>query len=265
MPIAFQSRGPVDAPEAPVLLLLHSLGWDHTMWDPQIDAWSREFRVVSVDLRGHGQSSTAKSSTEESHRHRRPTTLADLAGDALEVLDSLGVDTFSVCGLSLGGQVALWLAAHHPTRVRRLVACATGARIGDAAGWNARIEKVRADGLQSIAGLVLERFFSPSFLAAGGLGIGSARVALFGVSDEGYIACCEALRDADLRADLGNIRAPTLLLAGGADVSTPPAVLAELQRGIAGASLVEFNEAGHILTREFPEETTTLIAAHVRG
>lgn len=244
----------VDGPDdLPALLLLHSLGWSGAMWDPQADRWAHSHRVVRVDLRGHGASPAPAG----------PYTVTELAEDAVAVMDRLGVERFSVCGLSLGGQVALHIAATHPERVERVVACATAAKLGTEDGWRARAATVRENGLASIADMVMERFFSDTFRAREQAEIAAAKAALLEGSDEGYAGCCEALGTSDLGAELGAIRAPTLLIAGEADVSTPPADLEDLERAIEGASLLVIPGAGHILNREAPEQVTDAVLAHL--
>ncbi len=239
--------------EQPPLLLLHSLGWDGSMWDPQAPEWAQGYRVVCVDLRGHGRSPDPSG----------PYTVADLAADAVAVMDALGIRRFSVCGLSLGGQVALAIAATHPERVERLVACATAARLGTQAGWRERAAAVRAHGLEHIADLVMERFFSDGFRASEPGVVAEARAALLQGSAEGYASCCEALATADLRGSLGAIRAPTLLVAGEADVSTPPTGMAALERAIEDSALLVIPGAGHILNRESPDRVTAAIFDHL--
>lgn len=240
---------------APALLLLHSLGWDGSMWDPQASEWAHGYRVVRVDLRGHGGSPHPSG----------PYSVAGLAADAVAVMDALEIQRFSVCGLSLGGQVALELAARHPERVDRLVACATAPRLGTEAGWRERAAKVRSEGLESIADLVMERFFSDGFRASHAEAVAEGRAALLRASAVGYAGCCEALGTADLTKALGAIRAPTLLIAGEADVSTPPTAMAPMSQAIADATLLVIPGAGHILNREAPDRVTAAVFDHLDG
>jgi 3-oxoadipate enol-lactonase len=145
--IAFCEHGRSDAPP---LLLLNSLGTDWRMWEPQVAALGDRVRIVRCDFRGHGRSETGSA----------PRDLARLGEDVLAVCAALGVERTHVCGLSLGGLVAQWLAIHHPQRVMRLVLANTAARIGSTAGWQSRIEAVQRGGMQSIRELVLARFLS---------------------------------------------------------------------------------------------------------
>lgn len=243
----------VDGPEdGQPLVLLHSLGCDHTMWDPQVAALSAERRILRVDLRGHGSSPVPAP----------PYTLAELADDVLRVADEAGLDRLDLAGISLGGQVALAIAARLPDRVRRLVAGATALRIGTPDGWDARIAAVREGGLEGLTGLALGRFFAPGF---DGPAVDATRRVLLATAPSGYIGCCTALRDADLTEEARAITAPTLLLAGGADVSTPPTDLQDIADVVPGARIEVLPEVGHLLNLEAPDVVTDLIEAHLRG
>src|SRR3954469_20197225 len=150
--LAYQLDGPADAP---MLLLSNSLGTDLRMWEPQVAALASELRLLRYDTRGHGQADAPPG----------PYTLERLGLDALALLDGLGIERAHVCGLSLGGLTALWLAIHHPDRVDRAVFANTAARIGLAETWSARIAAVEAGGMAAIRDAVLTRFLSADFRA----------------------------------------------------------------------------------------------------
>jgi 3-oxoadipate enol-lactonase len=102
----------VEGPEnAPVLMLSNSLGTNLHMWDDQVPAWSRHFRLVRYDRRGHGHSSVPKG----------PYPMERLGRDVLAVIDALGIAKINWCGLSMGGMVGQWLGANAPARVDKLV------------------------------------------------------------------------------------------------------------------------------------------------
>lgn len=240
--------------QAKAVLLAHSLGTDHRLWDAQAALLRERFRVVRYDARGHGRSPPRPG----------PGTLADLAGDALELADRLGIERFHVCGLSIGGQVAQWLAIHAPARVDRLVIANSGAKIGSAEIWDARIAAVRAGGVAAVADGVVERWLTARFRAAAPEVAARARGWLLAVSPQGYIAGSEAVRDADLRDAVAGITAPTLIICGTHDVATPPADARFLAQHIRGARLVELDSA-HIgnleAEREFNEALFTFLNA----
>ncbi|MEO1231094.1 MAG: 3-oxoadipate enol-lactonase [Myxococcota bacterium] len=237
------------AETAPPLVLLHSLGLDSSMWTAQAEAWARTHRVICVDLPGHGRSQDVAC----------PETLAGLADIVLETIDHTLAGRFDLCGLSLGGQIALYLAAHAPKRVRRLVACATAAKIGTAESWNERAAAVRTGGLEKIADMALERFFSPSFRTQAPDTYAGARATLLAVDSGAYLACCAAIRDADLRPVVPSIAAPTLVLAGEVDVSTPPAVMGELARRLPDAEFEVLPGVGHIFALESAREVSSRV------
>jgi 3-oxoadipate enol-lactonase len=206
----------VDGPaDAPVLLLSNAVGSTSALWDAQMPAFTRDFRVVRYHTRGHPQSELVSGAY----------TLRDLGEDAVRVLDAVGATRAHVCGSSLGGLTAMWLGLHASARVDRLVFANTAARIGSAESWQQRIDLVRAQGLSSLVETAPTRWFTDSYRAnsANADTIAAAQAMLASCSPEGYIACCAALRDADLRDDIANIAAPVLVINGTDDPSTPPA------------------------------------------
>ncbi len=197
----------VDGPEtAPALVLLNSLGSDLRMWDQQVDVLAANVRVVRYDIRGHGHSSVPGA----------PATIEQLGHDVLALLDQLRIERAMLCGISLGGLTALWLAAIHPERVERAVFANTAARIGSVESWSARIDAVRRGGMQAVREVVLARFLSAPFRAQHADVTRRVGDMLVATDPAGYAAVCAALRDADLRAVLPLIGAPSLILVGDA-------------------------------------------------
>lgn len=229
--IHWRADGPA---AAPALLFSNSLGSDLDLWQPQLDA-VRAYRVIRYDTRGHGRSSATPA----------PYTLDLLGQDAIAVLDAAGAVRADFVGISLGGLTGMWLGIHAPERVGKLVLANTGAKIGTTETWNQRIDAVRTQGLAAIADSVLARWFTPEFSAASAETVAEIRRTFVSTPAEGYLGCCEALRDCDLRDQLSGIRSPVLVVTGSSDLSTPPA-LGELVRSrIPGARLVELS-AAHI-------------------
>jgi 3-oxoadipate enol-lactonase len=218
-----------------LLVLAHSLGTDLALWDPQLKALEPGFRVLRYDIRGHGRTGLTPG----------PYTIAQLGQDVLGLLDALGAERAHFCGLSIGGQIGIWLGARAKRRVDRLALCNTAARIGTREGWDARIEAVRRDGLAGLAPGVLERWFTAAFRARAPESVAAAARMLAATPPDGYAACCAALRDADFHGALAEIEAPTLVIAGRHDSATPPSDGRSLAAGIAGAACVEL-DAAHI-------------------
>ncbi|MFA9444081.1 3-oxoadipate enol-lactonase [Egicoccus sp. AB-alg6-2] len=237
-------------PDAPPLLLINSLGTDLSMWDAQVPGWSPSHRLLRYDQRGHGTSSVPDG----------PYTVARLGRDALTVLDHHGVERADVCGISLGGLVALWLAAHVPERVRRVVLADTAAKVGTEDAWRARAATVREQGMDAVVDLVLGRFFSPTFRAGRAPALARVEQGLRRAAPEGYAASCEALATADLLAEAAAVRAPCLVVVGTADEATPPADAQALHAALPHAGYAELPGAGHLANLEQPEPFERLVA-----
>ncbi|HEY6003172.1 MAG TPA: 3-oxoadipate enol-lactonase [Anaeromyxobacter sp.] len=232
----------------PVLVLSHSLGTDHRLWDPQLPALAGRFRVLRYDLRGHGASSVSPA----------PFDVAALGRDVLSLLDRLGAAQFSFCGLSLGGMIGMWLGVNAPGRIRRLVLANTSARLAPPGGWDARIAAVEKGGMIAVAGAVLERWFTPGFRAERPAEVERIRAMLLATPPAGYAGACAAIRDMDQRSTLPAIRAPVLVVAGSADPATPPADGRFLAQAIPGARYVEL-PAAHLSNVEAAEPFTRAV------
>ncbi len=224
---------------APVLMFANSLGTDLDLWDGQLPEFAPLLRVLRFDMRGHGGSSAPPGDYR----------LEELAWDAVAVLDALGIAQAHLCGLSLGGLVAQMVALRHPERVASLVLCATACRIGDRAGWEERIALVRGGGMTAVAETIIARWFSERFRRDQPERVEAVMRMLLATPPSGYAGCCAAIRDADLCAELGAIRAPTLCLAGAWDPVTPPSCLEELAARIPNARM-EVLEAAHLINIE---------------
>jgi 3-oxoadipate enol-lactonase len=233
---------------APWLLLLNSLGTDLAMWDHQVETWRATHRLLRFDQRGHGRSASAP-----------PYTVERFGRDALAVLDAHEVESTDVCGVSLGGLVALWLAGTAPARVRRAVFADTAARVGTEETWRTRAETVRAAGMGAITDLVLERFFSPAFRASGHPAVGRVERTLLNASIEGYSGSCDALATADLTKLAQTIPVASLVVVGTADEATPPEVAHELHALLSASQLVELDGAGHLINLEQPERFAEVV------
>ncbi|HXY80541.1 MAG TPA: 3-oxoadipate enol-lactonase [Gaiellaceae bacterium] len=242
----------LDGPEgAPALALFGSLGSTTNVWEPQLAAFASCLRVVRFDYPGHGGAPVPD----------RPVTVDGIAASALAVLDELGIGRLAVCGLSLGGMVAMLLGASAPERVDRLVLACTGAKIGTPEMWSERADLVRRNGTAAVAAGIRERWFTPAFRdspAAEGV-IGE----LLTIPAEGYARGCEAVGAFDFRSELGRIGQPVLVLAGAEDPVTPPDVLDPLVGGIANAALVTLPDAAHLANVEQPDAFAAAVLSHL--
>lgn len=250
--IAYTVDGPDDAP---LLVLGSSVGSTGTMWEPQVAALARTLRVVRYDHRGHGRSRPSEP----------PGSLADLGGDVVALLDALGADRAHLGGLSLGGMVAMWVAAHHPQRVERLVGVCTAAVLGPPGFWLGRAAAVRERGMAAIADAVLDRWFTPGFAARRPDVVARLRAEFEAVDPAGYAGCCEAIAAMDLRDDLRSVTAPTLVLAGADDPATPPALARDIAGLVPGARVEVVPDAAHLGTVEQPDAFGRLLLEHLTG
>ncbi len=228
--IGYEVAGPE---RAPALLFINSIGTTRALWDAQVPALSGAWRVIRYDARGHGRSSAPAGDY----------TVAQLGRDALAVLDAAGAPAAHVCGISLGGITALWLGLHAPERVASLTLANTAARIGSVEMWSERIALVKGPGMAAVADRAMTTWFTPDFHTREPATVARFRAMVAGCPPAGYLGCCGALRDADLRDDVAALRTPVLAVAGARDVATPPAGVEFIRDRAAGARLVSFDVA----------------------
>ncbi len=235
-------------PGAPVIVFSNSLGTNLSMWEPQVSALRGDFRILRYDTRGHGLSAVAPG----------PYTQEQLGGDILALMDAIEIPRAHFCGLSMGGQVGIWLGANAPQRFARLVLCDTAAHIGNPEIWNARIAAIRAGGMPAIVSGTIERWLTPRFIAHSPEVVAPVRRMILDTPPQGYIACCEAIRDADFTEEASRVNAPTLVISGTHDPATPPAQGRLLASMIRGARYLEF-DAAHLSNIEAAPEFTAAV------
>ncbi len=238
-------------PDGSAVVLSCSLGTDRSMWDPQIAALSERHRVVRYDLRGHGASPAPAG----------PYQIADLGGDLLALLDRLEIERATLCGVSIGAMTSIWVGAHAPERVERVVLCCTTSKFGrDAARvYRERAALVLEQGVEPVADGALERWFTPAFRATNPALMARVRDGLTSTTGVGYAGCCEALAAMDLGSELGAIRAPALVISGAEDPATPPEHGRVIADGIADSRFELIADAAHLANIEQAERVTPLI------
>ncbi len=229
------------------VVFLNSLGTDFRIWDDVIARLPPHGPVLCLDKRGHGLSDDGASGMD------------CLVADVAALMDHLGLTGALVCGVSVGGMIAQGLASARPDLVARLVLCCTGARIGDADGWNARIDTVTRDGIEPLADAILERWFSDDFRAGRPADLAGYRNMLVRTSHSGYAAVCAAIRDTDLRDSTRMLRQPTICIAGADDLATPPDLVRALAALIPGARLTVLGDCGHLPCIEAPDAVAQAI------
>jgi len=234
--------------DKPALFLSHSLGQDHGMWDRQAEWLAPHFRIVRYDTRGHGVSGVVPGDY----------AIADLAQDALRLADHLRIDRFAWCGVSLGGMIAQWLAINEPSRVTAVVLANTSAR-PDAAMMEARRKTVLAAGTAPIVETILQRFFSPRFLASNSTVVADSRRTVLATDPTGYAGCCAAIRDVNFVDSLDRIACPALIVQGDLDIPFPWKGHGDvLAGGIRGARVVRL-PAAHLSNLERPRSFTAAV------
>jgi 3-oxoadipate enol-lactonase len=249
--ISYSVDGPSDAP---TILFINSIGTTRELWSRQTAALADRYRVITYDARGHGRSSVPDGEY----------TIAQLGGDALAILDAEQVDAAHVCGISLGGITALWLGVHAPTRVRTLTAANTAARIASTQFWTERIAFVKEKGMAPLAEMTMLRWFSDAFRAREPQDVQQFRAMLASCQPTGYLGCCAALRDEDLRDAIAAIRCPVLTIGARLDAATPPEGVQFIHEQIAGSKLVLL-DAAHLSNVERADEFTGALAEMLRA
>jgi 3-oxoadipate enol-lactonase len=215
------------------LFLLNPLAASLEIWDAQLEL-EKHFTLIRFDPRGHG-GSTLGSKTE--------LTIADLAKDACAVLDDAGIKRAHICGLSIGGMVAMNIAASSPERLEKLVLCATTPYMPTREMWQTRIDTARREGLSNLVEGILQRWFTAKFHESHPGEVQRVRDLLMRTDPRGYAASAAAVRDMDQRESIKNISVPTLVIAGAHDPGVPPAQAETITRAVEGSSLLVFESA----------------------
>ncbi|SFF51605.1 3-oxoadipate enol-lactonase [Duganella sp. CF458] len=249
--IAYRFDG---AEHLPVLILSNSIGTSYHMWDGEVEALSRHFRVLRFDTRGHGASDVPAGDY----------SLDRMGRDVLEMMDALGIRRAHFLGLSLGGFIGQWLAIHAPERLERLVLSNTAANLGPE-GFDEQIAAVRAaSDMRDTAEGFLSRWFPPHMLAAQHPPVGKFRDMLLATERQGLAASLAAVRDADLRRTIRLIAAPTLVIAGRDDTVTSARHGADIAAAIPGACLHTLPTV-HLSNIELPEQFTAAVLDFLRS
>ena len=245
----YRIDGDADAAAKPWLMFCNSLGTDLHMWDAQIAALSQHYRVLRYDCRGHGLSSAPPP----------PYVLSDLGNDVIALLDALEIERTHFCGLSIGGLIGQWLGIHAGQRLERIIVCTTSAKIGTTESWRARMEAVRENGLGGLVAATAERWFTPEFITTEPDTIRKVLDSFAATTPDGYIGCCTALADADVREEVERITNPLLAVAGEDDPVCPPAELERIAVRVRRGRHVSLR-GRHIVNVESASAFNTILA-----
>ena len=209
------------------VVLLHSVGLDSTFWDATAADLADSYRVVRVDLRGHGRSPVPP----------RPWRMEDLAGDVHRTLSELGLAPAHVVGQSFGGLVAQALVLDHPGDVRSVVLSGTSCTTSPDARetFLGRAAAARGGGMEAVAQPAIDRWFTPAFM--GDPVVARVRARLLADDPEAWARTFEAIAGHDTLQRLHEVRVPCLVVTGDADVATPPHFAEEMAAAVPGAEL----------------------------
>lgn len=241
-------------PARPALFLAHPVGFDHGLWDAIVPLLLADFHVVRYDLRGHGGSEVTPGEYP----------VAMLASDALAIIDALRLGPVHYYGVSLGGLVGLWIAAHQPRALRSLTVSNLAARLPlPREEWDRRIGIARSEGLSSFAAGMRERMFSAAFREANP-SFHTQMNAFLATDPQGYASALAALRDADLTPMLPRAMVPTLVVHGRLDAAVAPEQIRLIADSVASGTLVTV-EGGHLSPLESPVEVAKHLRRHIAG
>ena len=236
----------VDGPaNAPLVMLSNSLATNHGMWDPQMPALQKQFRVLRYDQRGHGQSSVPD----------KPFAIERLGRDVLALLDEVKVDRVRFCGLSMGGFTGMWLGCNAAQRLDRLALCNTATKVGPPDLWAKRIDTARKEGMAPLIPATMERWFTAPFREREPAAVERIAAMARSTPPEGYAKTCEAIVAMDQHESIKAIRTKTLVIAGAHDNATPTAEGRYIAEHIPGARYVEL-PAAHISNVEAADQFT---------
>lgn len=242
------------------LLLVHGFPLDLTMWHGQVEELSREFRVITPDLRGFGQSDVTPGTV----------TMEQYADDLAALLDAMQIDQPVVfCGLSMGGYIAWQFFARHRLKLAALILCDTRAAADSAEAAAGRLKtanKVLAEGASVVAEAMLPKLFASVSLTQAIPGVEQSRQVMLRTSPVGIAAALRGMAARpDFTARLGTLDLPTLLVGGAEDSIAPPAEMRGIAAAIPGARFIEIPAAGHMAPLEQPQPVNQAILDFVKG
>lgn len=247
----------VEGPEgAPWVVFSNSLATSLAMWDGQAALLRDRFRVLRYDQRGHGGTEAPDG------RYDFDLLIADLAA----LLDALGIDRCSLVGLSMGGTTVLGLAARHPARVERVVACDTSAASSpeSARAWEERIALARAEGMEPLVEPTVRRWCPAAIVAANPPHVDRLREMIRTTPVNGFAGCAAALADHDMRPAAATITRPALFVVGEQDGATPTA-MRRLADALPGSRCEVIAGAGHISNMDQPEAFDRVLLGFLAG
>ena len=247
----------VDGTQGEWLVLSNSLATDLSMWDAPAREFSREFRVLRYDQRGHGKTEAPAG------RYSFDTLIVD----AVALMNALQIERANFCGLSMGGATALGLAQRHPDRVARAIVCDSGCASTpqSAQQWEERIVAAQKGGMEPLVEPTVTRWFPPDIVAKNPAYLDTVRAMVRATPVNGFIGCAAALADHDFRSAVASTKPPVLFIAGEKDAGGAVlAAMKSLHQALPGSRYVELAGAGHISNLDDPAGFNRALGAFIR-
>lgn len=239
----------VDGPaHLPFIVFCNSLGTDARIWSAITQVLGSQYRFLLYDKRGHGLSTSGGGNSIDEH-----------TDDLIQLLETLNFSQVYLCGLSIGGMIALNLSSKRPDLVKALILCDTAHMIGTFEMWDERIDTIQSKGIPTVAEAVLDRWFTPLYREREPARFALWRNMLLNTQLEGYVNSCIAIRNADLTDACLRISVPTICLVGDDDKATSPDLVRSMADLIPAAHFATIEHAGHLPCIEQPEAMAELM------
>jgi 3-oxoadipate enol-lactonase len=241
-------------------VLIHGHPFDRTMWEPQVKAFSPKYNIITPDLRGFGKSSLPGT----------PTKFEDYATDVLCLLDHLKIESFHLCGLSMGGQVIMEIFRQAPSRIKTMIFADTFAGLDTPEVKQGRYNtanRLEKEGMGLYAKEVLPKMIMPKHVASKPEMSAGLLKMMENASPVGAAAALRARAERInyLTEVLPQINIPALVIVGREDEFTPVVKAEELKQNLKQCKLVIIEEAGHLPTMEQPREFNTAVLDFLAG
>ncbi len=242
--VIYNEEGPYSAP---VILFIHGFPLNKSMWNPQMEAFKNDYRVIAYDIRGHGKT-----------EHGDKDFSIDLfVSDLIGFMDAFYIDKAIVCGLSMGGYIALKAVEDYPNRFSGLVLCDTNCLADTTEAKENRlkaIENIKQNGVEKYAGESLEKLFAPGSLLTKERVTESVRKMILKTTEQSLISTLTALSTRqETCSRLNEITIPVLIMVGSEDIITPPSAAQSMHEKIPGSILEVIDHAGHLSNLENPD------------
>jgi len=242
--VSFTDQGPDNAP---TIIFIHGFPLNKTMWDNQVELLMTDFRVITYDIRGHGESDAGND----------PFSLELLVSDLIGFMDVLEINKASICGLSMGGYIALNAIENYPDRFEAMVLCDTNC-IADSQEVKekriAAVESIIKEGVNKYAIGSIPNLFAAKSIKLNLTAIDSVKNMILNTSE--LVLCSTLLALASRQetcSKLSNINIPVLILVGEHDILTPPAAAKSMHENISNSTFEVIEHAGHLSNLENPE------------